>query len=148
MTLPTRWNPIRTIGRLDPFGEIEDLFRGMGLSQIARNYERTMEMRLDINEDDKNYFVNVDMPGVKKSDIDVSVEGNQVTISAEVKREQSQDNKGKELYSERYSGRAYRAFSLPMEVDSANAQASYDGGVLSLTLPKKSGSGSRHLSIN
>lgn len=147
MTLPTRWNPTRTIGRLDPFGELEDLFRGMGLSQIARNYERTMEMHLDINEDDRNYFVNVDMPGVKKSDIDVSVEGNQITISAEVKREQSQ-GKGKELYSERYSGRAYRAFSLPMEVDSAKAQASYDGGVLSLTLPKKAGNGSRHLSIS
>lgn len=147
MTTPTRWNPFRQIARFEPFGNFEDLLRGFGTPSLPREYERTLDMRLDVNEDDKAYVVNVDMPGVRKSDIDVSVEGNQVTISAEVKREQ-EHGKGKELYSERFSGKAYRSFSLPLEVDSAQAQATYDGGVLTLTLPKKAGNGSRHLAIN
>jgi HSP20 family protein len=87
------------------------------------------------------------MPGVKKENVDVSVDGNQVTISAEITREQSSDNE-KQLYSERYSGKAYRSFSLPTEVDSGKSEARYDGGVLKLTLPKKATGGSRHLSIN
>lgn len=147
MTMPTRWNPIGSLSRMDPFFDLEDMFRGFGLRPgIAREYERTLDMRLDVNEDDKEYIVNVDMPGVKKDDIDISVEGNQVTVRAEVKREKS-SGKGKELYNERYSGQAYRSFSLPSEIDSGNAKAAYDGGVLTLTLPKKAGSAVKHLSI-
>ena len=146
MTLPTRWSPLRQMTRFEPFGDIEDFFRGFSPTALGREYERAMDMRLDVNEDEKNYVVNVDMPGVRKDDIDVAVEGNQVTISAEVKHEQSRE-KGKELYSERYSGKAFRSFALPSEVDSAKAQAKYDGGVLTLTLPKKTGNGSRRLEI-
>lgn len=147
MAMPTRWNPVRQLSRLDPFTDIEDMFRNFVSTPLTRTQERALDMRLDVNEDDKNYFVHVDMPGLKKSDIDVAVEGNQVTISAEVNREKSQE-KGKELYSERYSGQAYRAFTLPSEVDSTKAQANYDGGVLMLTLPKKAGDGSRHLTVS
>ncbi|MFC7301701.1 Hsp20/alpha crystallin family protein [Cognatiluteimonas weifangensis] len=147
MAMPTRWNPVRQLSRLDPFTDIEDMFRNFVSPTLTRTQERALDMRLDVNEDDKNYFVHVDMPGLKKSDIDVAVEGNQVTISAEVNREKSQE-KGKELYSERYSGQAYRAFTLPSEVDSTKAQANYDGGVLMLTLPKKAGDGSRHLTVS
>lgn len=147
MTLPTRWNPFGQISRMDPFADFEDLLRTIGGRSLAREYERTMDMRLDVNEDEKGYVVNVDMPGVKKEDIDVSIEGNQVAIRAEVKREKSRD-KGKEIYNERYSGQAYRAFTLPAEIDSATAQAAYDGGVLTLTLPKKASTASKHLSVN
>lgn len=147
MNLPTRRNPFNQLARLDPFVDFEDLFRGLIPRSMAQQYERTMDMRLDVNEDDKNYVVNVDMPGVRKEDIDVSVEGNQITIRAEVKRE-LQQGKGKEIYNERYSGQAFRAFTLPSEVDSATAQAAYDGGVLTLTLPKKATSETKHLPIN
>ena len=147
MAIPTRWNPIGPLSRVDPFFDLDDLLRGFGMRpSIARDYERTLDMRLDVNEDDKEYVVNVDMPGVKKGDIDISVEGNQITVRAEVKREKS-SGKGKELYNERYSGQAYRSFSLPTEVDSGTAKAIYDGGVLTLTLPKKSGSAVKHLPI-
>ena len=147
MTMPTRWNPISQLSRIDPFFDFEDLFRGVGMRpSIARDYERTLDMRLDVNEDDKEYIVNVDMPGVKKDDIDISVEGHQVTVRAEVKREKS-SGKGKELYNERYSGQAYRTFSLPSEIDSGNAKAAYDGGVLTLTLPKKADSAVKHLPV-
>ena len=75
------------------------------------------------------------------------MEGNQVTINAEIKREKNEENQ-KELYSERYSGKTYRSFSLPLEVDSTKSEAKYDGGVLMLTLPKKSGSVSKHLAVH
>ena len=146
MTLPTRWNPFGQISRTDPFADFEDLLRTLGGRSLAREYERTMDMRLDVNEDEKGYVVNVDMPGVKKEDIDVSIEGNQVAIRAEVKREKS-DDKGKEIYNERYSGQAYRSFTLPVEIDSTAAQAAYDGGVLTLTLPKKASTASISQSI-
>jgi len=147
MTLPTRWNPLGQISRMDPFSDFEDLLRTFGTRSLAREYERTMDMRLDVNEDDKGYVVNIDMPGVKKEDIDISIEGSQVVVRAEVKREKSRD-KGKEIYNERYSGQAYRSFTLPAEIDSTAAQANYDGGVLTLTLPKKTGTASKHLSVN
>lgn len=148
MALPTRWNPLRQANLLDPFVDLEDLFQGLGARSLSRGYERTLEMRMDVQEDDKAYRVTVDVPGVRKEDIDVAVEGTQVTISAEVKRQEQKEDKSKELHSERFYGKAFRSFSLPNEVDSSKSEASYDGGVLRLTLPKKSDSQSRHLSIN
>lgn len=147
MTLPTRWNPIRQMPAFDSFPEFQDLIRNLGMRPLSRQVEDVMEMRLDVNEDEKCYRVTVDVPGVKKENIDVSIEGNKISISAEVKREVKHE-KEKELYSERYSGRAFRAFTLPSEIDSAKAEARYDGGVLTLTLPKKADSSSRKVSVN
>lgn len=148
MSLPTRSNPLMQLARLSPLSEMEDLLRSMGRrSTYSREFENAMEMRLDIAEDDAGYTVDIDIPGVRKEDIEVSVEGNQVAVRAEVSRELSQ-GKGKELYSERYSGQAFRNFALPLEVDAAKAKAAYDGGVLRLTLPKKPGASVKRLTIS
>ena len=149
MALPmlTRWNPLRSTSALDPFSDLEDLFRGLDTRTLTRPYEKTLEMRMDVNEDDKGYRITVDMPGVKKEDIDVAVEGNQVTISAEVKHDLSRDTE-KEIHRERFTGKAFRSFSLPIEVDSSKAEARYDGGVLNLTLPKKGNTQAKRISIN
>lgn len=149
MALPmlTRWNPLRTTSTFDPFTDLEDLFRGLDTRSLTRPYEKTLEMRMDVNEDDKGYRITVDMPGLKKEDIDVAVEGNQVTISAEVKHELSRDTE-KEIHRERFAGKAFRSFSLPVEVDSSKAQAHYEGGVLNLTLPKKGDTQAKRISIN
>lgn len=148
MALPTQWNPLRQqSSRFDPFSDIEDLVRGLTTRSLAPTQERALEMRMDVNEDDNAYRVTVDVPGVKKENIDVSVEGNQITISAEVKREESGENQ-REVHSERFTGKAFRSFTLPSDVDSEQSEASYDGGVLRLTLPKMPGSQSRKLSIN
>ena len=147
MMLPTRWSPFGQLSRMDPFRNIDEVFRDLATTPMARQYERTMEMRLDVNEDDQAYVVNVDMPGVEKEDIDISIEANQVSISAEVNHEKSR-GKGKEIYNERYSGQAFRSFTLPVEVDSSKAEAAYDGGVLTLTLPKKAGVKSKHISVS
>ena len=149
MALPmlTRWNPLRTTSTFDPFTDLEDLFRGLDTRSLTRPYEKSLEMRMDVNEDDKGYRITVDMPGVKKEDIDVAVEGNQVTISADVKHELSRDTE-KEIHRERFAGKAFRSFSLPVEVDSNKAQAHYEGGVLNLTLPKKGDTQAKRISIN
>jgi HSP20 family protein len=141
----TRWSPFRQIARLDPFNELEDAFRGW-FPRENRQFERAMDMRVDVSETDKGYAVAVDLPGVRKDDIDVAVEGAQVTIRAEVKRDSSSQH-GKEIHSERFSGEAYRSLSLPQEIDAAGAKAHYDGGVLTLTLPKKNGASARHLTV-
>lgn len=148
MSLPSRSNPLMQLARLSPLSEMEDLLRSMGRrSTYSREFENAMEMRLDIAEDDAGYTVDIDIPGVRKEDIEVSVEGNQVAVRAEVSRELSQ-GKGKELYSERYCGQAFRNFALPLEVDAAKAKAAYDGGVLRLTLPKKPGASVKRLTIS
>lgn len=148
MALPTlNWNPLRT-SRFDPLAEIEDMFRSsLGARSLSREYEKTLEMRMDVHEDENLYRVTVEVPGVRKEDIDVAVEGNQVTITAEVKHEQARDTE-KEVHRERFTGKAYRSFTLPTNVDVSKSEARYDGGVLNLTLPKLGETRSKHLSIN
>lgn len=147
MSLPTRWNPFHQISRFDPMNDLEELFRGFGGRSLARDYEKALEMRMDVTEDDKSYRVAIDIPGIKKEDIEVSIDGKQVTVSAEVKREKSKEDE-KEIYSERYSGKALRTFTLPAEVDSATSEARYDGGVLTLVLSKKGNPEAKRLSVN
>ena len=147
MNLPARWNPLRQISRFDP---IEDIFSNLGLRPFQRELQQTMnnlDMRMDVTEDDKSYCIKIDVPGVKKEDIDVLVEGNQVTISAEIKRDKAREN-DKDLYTERYIGKAFRSFTLPSEVDSSKSDAHYDGGVLTLTLPKTANTVSKRLSVH
>ncbi|KXU98393.1 hypothetical protein AB839_03125 [Stenotrophomonas sp. DDT-1] len=148
MTLPTRWNPFRQNSRFDLFPDLDDLARSIGMrGPLARQYEHMLEMRMDVTEDSKSYRVLLDVPGVKKEDIDISIDGNQVTVTAEAKRERTHEQE-KEIYSERYEGQAYRSFSLPADIDGSKAEAHYDGGVLRLDLPKKAGNGSRKLPVN
>lgn len=78
-----------------------------------------------------------EVPGVPKDDIHVALDGNVVTLRAEIKQEDSSRKDDKVLRSERYFGEVSRSFQLPVEIDTASASAKYDNGVLSLTLPKK-----------
>jgi HSP20 family protein len=80
--------------------------------------------------------------------VNVTIEGNQVTISAEVKREVERKNgEGGALRSERYFGSVYRSFTLPVEVDEATSAAKCENGVLELTLAKKAPQNGRKLTI-
>jgi HSP20 family protein len=109
--------------------------------------EAPTRIRMDVKEDDKAYMVQAEMPGVKKEDIQVSIDGNQVSIAAEVKSEKVEKQGEKVLRSERYYGKLYRAFSLPQDVDQDSAKARYENGVLELTLPKKAASATRKLTV-
>ena len=78
-----RFNPFTELR--DPFSD--DFFRGFALRPVFRTMDDEPQMRLDLTEDGKNFFVKAEIPGVKKEDIKVSVDGNQVSLSAEIKKE-------------------------------------------------------------
>lgn len=132
--------------RADPFDvAFRDFFRNM-LRPTRLDLETEPEIRLDLKENDKAYTVHAEIPGVKKEDIDVSIDGNLVTIRAEVKREK--EEKGETmLRSERYYGMMSRSFTVASDIDEKAATAKYTDGVLELVLPKKAGSVSRRLKV-
>ena len=99
-------------------------------------------IKVDVKESDGAYTVHAELPGVAKEDIQVMVEGNVVTLSAEVKQQDSQTADEKTLRSERYFGSVARSFQLPADIDNSQAKAKFDNGVLSLTLPKRQGGSS------
>ena len=106
------------------------------------------DMRVDVTESGEAYKVTADLPGVSKDDINVSIDGNMVTIEAEMKRsKETTDKSGKVLRSERYSGLMSRAFTLTQDVDDTKASAKYEDGVLTLELPKKESIPSKRLAI-
>ena len=105
------------------------------------------QIKVDVKENDKAYTVQAEVPGVSKDEIHVSLDGNVVTLRAEVKQEDRQGSDEKVLRSERYYGAVSRSFQLPMDIDQAQAKAKYENGVLTLTLPKKLANGSQRLTI-
>ncbi|MFZ9136776.1 MAG: Hsp20/alpha crystallin family protein [Hylemonella sp.] len=106
------------------------------------------KIKVDVKENDKSFTVLAEIPGVSKEDIHVSIDGNVITLSADVKQQDTQTKDDKVLRSERYYGSVSRAFSLPQDVDATQAKAKCDNGVLSLTLPKKSNGGSQRIRID
>uniref|UniRef100_UPI003BEEDF57 Hsp20/alpha crystallin family protein n=1 Tax=Burkholderia arboris TaxID=488730 RepID=UPI003BEEDF57 len=139
--------------RYDPFSiePVSDLFQG--LFRPLRGMTMTDEpdlasMKIDVTESDDAYKVNAELPGVAKEDIDVQVTGRTVTINAKVERSNEQKDGERVIRRERYSGAIGRSFSLSGEIDDANATATYQDGVLSLTLPKKAPVGQKKLTIS
>lgn len=105
-------------------------------------------IKIDIEEAGDLYNVQAELPGVKKEDIHVDIDGAMVSIKAEIQQKNSSGEDSRNLRSERYYGSVSRRFELPTEIDLDNAQASYDEGVLHLVLPKrKTAENSRKLSI-
>ena len=147
MTAVTRFNPFRTPARIETPAVFDDLFRRFGLGLVWNQPELVPDMRVDISEDEKAFHVNAEIPGVDKDDIDVSVEGNRVSITAETKREKEKKDE-KELIVERSWGKAYRAFALPTDIDGDRTEARYDKGVLSLTLPKQANGSARRIAVS
>ena len=129
------------VRRFDPFREMEDMMRGLVFKPVmspAMSQEQVpLAIKIDASEDEKSYNIDADIPGVRKEDIKVSIEGNEVSISAEVKQEKEEKKDERVLRTERYYGQVYRSFTLPQQVDEASAQAKYENGVLHLTLPKR-----------
>ncbi len=138
-------NLIRFTPRDDVF---DDLFRGFFMSPVRLDGGQEMQIKMDLKENDAAYTVRAEIPGVKKEDIHVSIDGNQVSISAEVKNEKEEKEGDKVLRSERYYGKVSRTFALESEVDETVAHARYDNGVLELTLPKKAASKAKQLEIH
>jgi len=132
----------------DPFAEVfPELFRGFFQPSKAQGGD-ALEIRVEVKESNGEYVVQAEMPGVKKEDINVQVDGNRVSISAEVRRESEKKDGERVLRSERYYGAVARSFSLGSEMDESKAVAKFDNGVLTLTLPKKVAPAAKRLAIS
>lgn len=138
----TRFNPLD-----DAF---DSLFRGipMWVPSAERRAAHSAQFRMDVTENDKEYQVLAEMPGVKKEEISITINGNEVAVSAEVKQEKVVKNGDTVLRAERFYGTIQRAFSLGQEVDEASAKAKYSDGVLELTLPKKAAAAAKRLAVH
>lgn len=105
--------------------------------------------KVDIKESPKAFDMQAQIPGLKKEDIHVSIDGGMVTIQAE--RKDSSESKSADeriIRSECYYGSVARSFQMPAEIDANQTKASYENGVLSLHLPKKNGGKSHEIHIN
>jgi HSP20 family protein len=135
----------------DPFADVfPTLFRSFfneGAEPRAAGGTQAVPMRVDVHEAGNAYTVKADLPGVAKDAIHVDIDGNRVTIRAEVKRESEQKEGERVLRSERYYGAFARSFALADEVDEDKANAKFENGVLELTLPKKAAGGAKRLQI-
>lgn len=145
-----------SIARYVPYAPLDDavgqLFRGFlvqpALQPIAQEADETAaKFRADIAENDKAYTLHAELPGVKKEDIQISVDGDQVSISAEAKREREVKDGERLLRTERYTGKFYRAFALGTAIDEDTVSARYVDGVLELTLPKKAAAAAKRITV-
>ncbi len=128
----------------EPF---EPFFRRFLAPQRTQVDDNILKIRVDVEEKDKAYTVRADIPGVKKEDISVRIDGNMVQIDAETKQDKEVKEKGKLLRSERYYGAVSRAFSLSQDIDETKAVAKYENGVLNLELPKRETTASKRLTV-
>lgn len=128
------------ITRFDPFSrDLDDLFKGFWLRPVRLDVDlpEQPQIKVDVSRSDGGYSVKAEMPGVNKDDINVTIDGNQITLSGEVKKE-SEEKKGEEVIrTERYYGKVMRSFTLPQDIDEKAVVAKYSDGVLKLTLPTR-----------
>ena len=143
---------VRLNNRLEPAytpypAGVDDLFAGFFRPIQFDSRNTAQPIRIDVSEDACAYRVLATLPGVKKEDIQVSVDQNEVTISAEVKRETAAKEGERLLHSERFYGKTTRVFSVGQDIDEAGVQAKYADGVLSLVLPKKAPVSAKRVTI-
>ena len=128
---------------------VDELFRGFFVKPMDLPSDLTpQQIKMDVKEQDKAYEVHAEIPGVKKEDIHVEIDGNQVSISAEVRQDKEVKDGERVLRSERYFGQVSRSFQLAHDIDEAAASATFKDGVLELTLPKKTVAGGKRLAIS
>ena len=144
---------MQTVQLYDPFtgAGLDNLFRSL-FKPVQTAADSAIAIKVDVTEADNAYVVHAEIPGVNRDDIQVTIEGNQVTIAAEVKKgTESKDGEaghgGRVLRSERHCGAAYRSLVLPVDLDEAASEAKYENGVLELKLAKKPAVAGRKLTI-
>jgi HSP20 family protein len=141
-------NALTRLERLDDM--FPELFRRFMQPMSFAGTEPLGEIRIDIDENDKSYTVKAEVPGAKKDDIRVEVDGNRVSIAAEVRKDREEKepgDKGRVLVRETYRGSVSRSFTLAQDIDETGVAAKLEDGVLKLTLPKRAGSRNRQIAI-
>lgn len=139
------------VTRFDPFNDlVDDFFKGFLVRPVGVEGARSEplpRMKVDVAEKNGAYVVSAELPGVKKEDIQITIDGAQVTLAAEVKREKEVSQDERVLHTERTYGKVSRSFALPQEIDEAKAEAKFRDGVLELTLPKKAAAQRKQIAI-
>lgn len=154
-------NNLNSITRLTPLGsELSRLDLPWNINRALDNFmmrsspfslgEMQIEpqIRMDVKEADGKYLIKAEIPGVKKEDIHVTIDRNLVSISAEIKQEREAEEGEQMIRCECNYGMVSRSFTLAEEIDQGQVMAKYQDGVLELTLPKKSGSSRKEISIS
>lgn len=123
----------------DPIKELQEIERRLGaVLNINRPVQKVEVFTPIVNEkvDEKGYYLEIDLPGVKKEDIEISVNDSILTVAGERKLEKKEE---KENYTriESFFGRFERSFKLPQDADTDNIEAKYENGVLKLFIPRK-----------
>jgi HSP20 family protein len=103
---------------------------------------------LDVTESAQTWTVKLDLPGVAKEDVKIAIDGKQVSVEAEVRKNDERKEGDRVVYRERKVSRYARSFTLPAEVDQSESGAKLDSGVLTLTLAKKRATQSAQLQVN
>jgi HSP20 family protein len=129
-----RWDPLRDIVSLRE--AMNSLLEESFVRPRAGMAAMSSGMVLDLRETDDAYVVETVLPGVKSDQVDISVLGDQLRISAEVREESAGDENDRWLIRERRFGRFERALTLPNMVKADEAEASFSDGILRITLPK------------
>jgi HSP20 family protein len=130
----------------DPF---EDLLRGFFIRPVEFGHTPPAPtLKADVRETDEVYIIHAELPGVRKEDIQVNIDGSVVSISAQRKLEKEARSNERVLRSERYFGKETRSFQLAQDIDDNAASAQFTDGVLELTLPKRAAAQVKRLTIN
>lgn len=131
--------------RYDP---LDDFFRGFFVRPVEMGAAvDAPTIKLDVKEQEKAFLVHAEMPGIKKEDIHITIDGPTVSISAERKQEKEIKEGERVLRTERYFGKVSRSFQLGQDIDDAEATAKFNDGVLELSLPKKAATQTKRLTI-
>lgn len=124
---------------LDVDSLFNDFFPGFGRPALRTSGDGALAgMRVDVEETDKGYEIHAELPGVKKTDIDVTLHNGVLTVSASKKTEKEEKKKGKVIWRERSSGTISRSFSVDPETTEKDIKANFSDGVLTLEVPHKS----------
>lgn len=126
---------------------LDEMLRGFFVRPMNVEATAPVQLRIDVSETESGYTVLAEIPGVKKDDIQVAVDGNQIEISAEVRNGRALQDGEKVLRAERFFGKVHRAFALAHDIDDAATEARYVDGVLELKLPKKTSARLKRISI-
>jgi HSP20 family protein len=142
------------MSNLSPFVSrnlIDELFREVSPGYFIKPLHGDplpTQIKVDVKENPGEFIVHAEIPGAGKENINVNIEGNVVSIRAQVNQVDSESSDEKLLRSERYYGEVSRSFQLSSEIDESTSKARYDNGVLTLNLPKKQKQSGQRLAID
>jgi len=145
MTVLTRWEPFREFSTLQD--RMNRLFRESYEGQDQSLTTSSFAPAVDVYEDEHNVALKIEVPGIDEKDIDIRVENNTLTVHGDrkIEKEEKEENYRR---VERQYGSFTRTFTLPPTVDTDNVQATYDRGVLKITLPKKAEAKPKQIKVN